>query len=407
MRCPLRRHFPVGEGALWRPGFISPPHFLLRFLRRARRALRTHRHPTRRAVLLGVCYPAPSDEHEGGDEEDHARTLVEFTRDFRSRMQFTYRARRTWPSTPDDSPREAPESFSSDEGWGCAVRSMQMLLAQCLVSLHLGRDWRFDPGVDLAEGCAYRQIADLFLDTPAALLSVERFVAKGAELLGKRPPDWYGPVSSASVAAALMARPAVAVDSVDCEAAFSGSRALEACPSQRALRGVRCLCSTDGDIRRLGLLSPDPEHIEGIRHALATVPQFQGFVGGTSTSAHYVVGTHGDELLCLDPHLTQEALRVSEDVVAGDSGMHAEGIMLIRGEDLCATTCLGFALKSEADFRALLLSTGGSVGAAPLSSLVEIRAPASTGEGGGAKGPRSRVPRRPSECEEDGFVCVG
>ena len=82
----------------------------------------------------------------------------EFLDDFESRIWMTYRTDFTpIPRTPGskglpfNSPAaalqyagkllsgQAGEGFSSDVGWGCMIRSAQSVLANALISLHLGR----------------------------------------------------------------------------------------------------------------------------------------------------------------------------------------------------------------------------------------------------------------------------
>ncbi|KAM3656304.1 LOW QUALITY PROTEIN: cysteine protease ATG4D-like [Ammospiza maritima maritima] len=82
---------------------------------------RPHFSPRDPLYLLGRVY-AP------GNGEDLAR----FRRDFRSRLWLTYRS--GFPALPG-SPR------TTDCGWGCTLRSAQMLLGQGLLLHLLGRDW--------------------------------------------------------------------------------------------------------------------------------------------------------------------------------------------------------------------------------------------------------------------------
>lgn len=57
--------------------------------------------------------------------------LDSIRRDIRSKLWFTYR--KGFTPIGDNS-----SAFTSDKGWGCMLRCGQMVLAQALVSLHLG-----------------------------------------------------------------------------------------------------------------------------------------------------------------------------------------------------------------------------------------------------------------------------
>ncbi|KAL4117454.1 hypothetical protein PRIC2_011445 [Phytophthora ramorum] len=60
-----------------------------------------------------------------------------YKRSFEAILWFTYRR---------DFPSMTPYEHTSDAGWGCMLRSAQMLLGQALQRRLLGRDWRHTHG---------------------------------------------------------------------------------------------------------------------------------------------------------------------------------------------------------------------------------------------------------------------
>ena len=111
--------------------------------------------------------------------------------DFVSRIWLTYRK---------EFPVLNGSYYTSDCGWGCMLRSGQMLLAQALSCHFLGRDWRWneqseEEDMTLKESL-HRMIVQWFGDrpSPACPLSIHQMVSEG-QYSGKRPGDWYGPSS--------------------------------------------------------------------------------------------------------------------------------------------------------------------------------------------------------------------
>ncbi len=72
-------------------------------------------------VLLSQSYPSCTDP--------------QFLLDLYSRPWITYRS---------GFPPIHPSHYTSDVGWGCMLRSGQMLLCNAFFLLELGRDWRLD-----------------------------------------------------------------------------------------------------------------------------------------------------------------------------------------------------------------------------------------------------------------------
>lgn len=106
--------------------------------------------------------------------------------------------------------------LTSDSGWGCMLRTGQSMLANALITVQLGRDWRLprkpnlspETPSEVAELEAYAKyvrILSWFLDDPSPLcpFSVHRMALIGKEL-GKEVGEWFGP-STASGALKTLA----------------------------------------------------------------------------------------------------------------------------------------------------------------------------------------------------------
>eukprot|EP00929_Paragymnodinium_shiwhaense_P097688 TRINITY_DN59312_c0_g1_i1.p1 TRINITY_DN59312_c0_g1~~TRINITY_DN59312_c0_g1_i1.p1 ORF type:complete len:213 (+),score=35.31 TRINITY_DN59312_c0_g1_i1:137-775(+) len=140
-----------------------------------------------RVSLLGEAYDFSAEDGKAA-----------FLADFCSRLQFTYRQDFAAISAEDG------RQTTSDRGWGCMMRTMQMMIGHGMLVLELGRDWRFEEMRDLQPSSTYLRIISCFLDKPEAPLSLHRFVASGQQLLGKPPATWFGPTSAAQVAGELL-----------------------------------------------------------------------------------------------------------------------------------------------------------------------------------------------------------
>ncbi|XP_023233737.1 cysteine protease ATG4C-like isoform X1 [Centruroides sculpturatus] len=140
--------------------------------------------------LLGKCYHKKLQ----GQESDFAtrNTSMElFKQDFSSRIWFTYR--REFPTL-------AGSNLTTDCGWGCMLRSGQMLLAQALVCHFLGREWKWNTSQTPMNEVYHRMIIKWFADHPCSgsPFSVHKLVSLG-ENSGKKAGEWYGPASVAYI----------------------------------------------------------------------------------------------------------------------------------------------------------------------------------------------------------------
>jgi Peptidase family C54 len=109
-----------------------------------------------------------------------------------SLFRFTYRK---------DFPTLHPYPISSDAGWGCMLRSAQMLMACALQRHLLGRGWRKSDDINvLRSSNHYCDILRWFSDYPGPphVYSIHHLVQCGMKY-DRLPGEWFGPSTAALV----------------------------------------------------------------------------------------------------------------------------------------------------------------------------------------------------------------
>lgn len=310
------------------------------------------------------------------DPADHGWPLA-FLDDFESKIWMTYRSSFTAiPRSQDASTSPAlsfsvrlrnlteREGFTSDTGWGCMIRSGQSLLANALMLVQLGRDWRrphvhptptsttSPPPSPSAESEAH--ILSLFADSPDAPFSIHRFVQHGASACGTHPGQWFGPSATASCIKELSGECAAA--GLHVYVTPSASEVYE-----DRFRSIAATSSTDSTIQptlvllgiRLGLDRITPVYHEALKSIL-TYPQSIGIAGGRPSSSHYFIGCQGDLFFYLDPHETRPALpyksnpaEYTEEEIAT---CHTRRLRGLRISEMDPSMLIGFLIKDESDW---------------------------------------------------------
>ena len=271
------------------------------------------------------------------------RGYADFVADFRSRIWFTYRR------------RIKLGKFQTDAGWGCMLRSGQMLLAEAFLRHCLGREWRL-PALRTPRQllpAKYMQLLSLFADRQSGRYSIHAMCntkADGDQCLTMTPGQWFGPTPVAGLLWHLMNRHAKVVaarkaaappcDQVGIVVANDGIVALDTvhlvCTSQNGSSpvhvqtggetgpsggpllskllcggGPRATAAGGGKWRRslllvvpmrLGLQQLNTAYTRSLSAALR-FPQSVGLIGGKPGRSLFFVGTHGDRnAVYLDPH---------------------------------------------------------------------------------------------------------
>ncbi|KAA0198894.1 cysteine protease ATG4B-like, partial [Hyalella azteca] len=212
-----------------------------------------------------------------------------------SRIWLTYR--RLFPSLGD------PSDMTSDRGWGCMLRCGQMLLAEALVRLNLGRSWRWTTECSDEN---YLRIVRLFEDQPSAPYSLHVMTSLG-QATGKNIGEWYGPNTVAHLIRRLRANEewssfAVSVP-INNVMIVDQTRALSK-KSDGSWKPLLLLLPL-----RLGVDTLNDIYIETLKRFFH-VPQGLGILGGAPSKALFLIGYVGQDVLYLDPHTTQDSVSV-------------------------------------------------------------------------------------------------
>ena len=235
---------------------------------------------------------------------------AEFYQDYVSRVWCTYR--RGFVSLG---------RFNSDSGWGCMIRSGQMMLAESLIRHTIGRAWRLRDANGVLS-TQHRPVLRMFLDHAAAGVcpfSIHELVKRGEEKYGKVPGDWYGAELISQVLADVMngssdapgmgkamgitmhvARGSVVYrDEIDniCSGGLAGAVAAgtAVAESAAAIAATAMKTSWNGQALflsvpvRLGLRNLDNDYFPEIFEILK-FPQSTGIIGGRPGHSLYFVG---------------------------------------------------------------------------------------------------------------------
>jgi len=285
-----------------------------------------------------------------------------------------------------------PSSFTSDAGWGCMLRTAQMLLAEVLVR-HRSQD---DETVRSRKERSQALLLRWFMDVPTyfAFYSIHRMTECGRQY-GKQPGEWYGPNTVAFVLRDLVASHSEremkenASDSDNLKTKTNGQslkvllcddgciyveelyplatgKSREEVEAAGETAGEDPMLNPRSDLKwtsalfilipvRLGLHTLNEEYVKPILEILR-FPQSVGMIGGRPSHSLYFVGSSDEDLVYLDPHTVQDA--VYKDQLA-DKNFPTEELVatyhcgtprLIPIRSIDPSFAVGFYVDSEKSF---------------------------------------------------------
>ncbi|KAJ8392544.1 hypothetical protein AAFF_G00074220 [Aldrovandia affinis] len=355
--------------------------------------------------LLGKCYHFKAEDAESPLESSSSNETLDgdlitgnveaFRMDFASRVWLTYR---------EEFPALRGSALTSDCGWGCTLRSGQMMLAQGLLLHFLGRDWTWSealnlqpldteswtssaarklvasfeaslqgerpPGTDplpLSQGRAqeadvhlrevyHRAVVSWLGDSPTAQLGVHRLVEHGRSS-GKQAGDWYGPAVVAHILRKAVEEATdpelrgitvyVAQDcTVYCADVIDSHGERNQRPDAGTHAGNRAVIILIPV--RLGGEKTNPEYFNFVKGILS-LEYCVGIIGGKPKQAYYFVGFQDDSLIYMDPHYCQSFVDVSTSDFSLES-YHCPSPKKMPFSKMDPSCTIGFYSRSVQDF---------------------------------------------------------
>eukprot|EP00474_Spongospora_subterranea_P011711 CRZ12169.1 hypothetical protein [Spongospora subterranea] len=219
-------------------------------------------------------------------------------------------------------------SFHSDSGWGCMIRTGQMMMANTIR--------RIDPMV------SDRSVIDLFLDSPSRPLSIHNLVG-ASDRGGQADGHWYAPIEICRmIETCINNTSAISITALLCDQGVFYDEIVSHC-TEKPDSWDPCLILIPV---RLGLDQINLIYSSSILEALS-IPESAGIIGGRPRSSLFIVGCFRRKLIYLDPHYVQESVHdkpLSDHVTT----YHCDQFRSIFPSELDPCLAFGFYISNRA-----------------------------------------------------------
>jgi len=296
--------------------------------------------------------------------------IEEFLRHFHSLLWFCYRK---------DFPPMEPSKLTTDIGWGCMLRTGQMMLAEMLIRHSLGADWRLNEKDQLAPFSTYRQILRWFADSPSPkcpysihnLVNKSKFIDEKMGANINKVGEWFTPTRVSQIMKHLVREHShealtmyVSRDGVvykhNVEKLCTKSELyVDKSPPQSPV--VEFPISKTEKMEdlfwrpifivvpvRLGIEKINRAYIPSLK-GLLRLSQSIGIIGGRPRQSLYFVGYQDNDALYLDPHIVRPSVRSDQEVALDSYHCSIPGKMPM--ENIDPSLALGFYCSSKTDFK--------------------------------------------------------
>eukprot|EP01083_Nonionella_stella_P142528 441183_1 len=313
--------------------------------------------------IVGTCLPGNPSVVSDGLEEDEAARVEHFNRLVRARLWFTYRR--------GFAPLGGSGGLTTDDGWGCMLRTGQMMVAEALVRHLLPKDWSYSP--DDAPPEKYGKILRSFLDSPSDQhpFSIHNLLRAGA-CFKKKAGTWFGPSETCHMMRECLTQSSV--ESLCCVMSNDGvlyldqiesacSKVISRSPSEASSPvSSKRKRKTSGKFPkiewracvlliplRLGLAKINPDYVQLLLKCFG-FPQSIGIMVVKPNSSYYVVGSQDERLFYLDPHQSRAVTPIDHDLLGDSSEYHCSAVYSMAAIDIDPSLAIGFYCRDKADF---------------------------------------------------------
>ncbi|KAL9648776.1 hypothetical protein ABK040_003710 [Willaertia magna] len=289
-------------------------------------------------------------------------------------------------------------SYTSDSGWGCMMRTGQMMLGHAFVTHYLGRSFRLP--VAERNRNMYDIILNWFYDEDLRPYSIHR-ITRAGKLFGKKIGEWFGPSTISYVIKILVEQHlqgefvvhvadqgGIYTDEIISKCEYevdefipvssssnnnnNNLQRFEHTPQQNLLVNNNENQNNNGNYNanesnlypslvypktvivkkwkpliiiiplRLGLETFNSSYIPSLLKVFE-IPQSLGIMGGKPKSSLYFVGHQDDYVIYLDPHTTQKVSTNTETY-------HCKEPLKMHASKIDPSMALGFLCSTRQDF---------------------------------------------------------
>ncbi|CCH61970.1 hypothetical protein TBLA_0G00200 [Henningerozyma blattae CBS 6284] len=289
---------------------------------------------------------------------------VEFLEDCKSRLIFTYRTNFSPIERAPDGPSPInvsvlfrdtlfntvnhvlnnPNSFTTDIGWGCMIRTGQSLLGNALQIINLGRNFRINNQSNNpnTKNIKEEDIIEWFYDNPNKPFSIHKFVDKGMRISDKKPGEWFGPSTTCTAIQSLIYEfPECGID--ECILSVSSGDIYEDEINEHFQKNENTIILILLGVK-LGIDKINQCYFNDIKDILNSRYSC-GISGGRPSSSLYFFGHMNEYLYYFDPHKPQ--LQLNEDF---KNSCHSTDYSKILISEIDPSMLIGFYLKGKKDW---------------------------------------------------------
>ena len=192
---------------------------------------------------------------------------------------------------------EPINNMTSDNGWGCTIRSVQMLIANIIIFNLLGRNYDYSKNNIIENNTLYNKVIDMFNDNYLSSLSLHNIIKKSKNI---KVGEWVGSNTVCYVISNLINSENI-VNNLIVEKC--SDRVIEYRDIVKKMEDKALLLLIP---MRLGLSKIDSTVYDNIYFYIRNT-YFMGMIGGVNNSCYYFLGidNENNNLIYLDPHKVQ------------------------------------------------------------------------------------------------------